>query len=84
MLKEMCWLPTRNSQGTKILHLRTDLRAGWRPYNCFSEYAVPDYPVPGGSKGYATYQKLRNQNWELIPSPQAERYSWIDTDQQAS
>lgn len=84
MLKQMCWLPTKGSQGTKILHLRTDPKRGWQPYNCFPDHAAPDYPIPGGSKGYATYQKLRGQGWELVSSIQVERYSWIDTEQQAS
>jgi hypothetical protein len=84
MLKQMCWLPTKTTQETKILHLRINRLRGWQPYTSFPEYAVPDYPIPGGSKGYATYQKLRGQNWELIPTAQAYAQSWIEPDQQAS
>ncbi|MBE9116317.1 hypothetical protein IQ249_10450 [Lusitaniella coriacea LEGE 07157] len=70
MLKQMCWLPTAGTQGTKILHLRTNPIQGWRPYTSFPEYAVRDYPDRDGSKGFATFQKLNAQGWQLIPSSQ--------------
>lgn len=68
MLKQMCWLPTFGTEETKILHLRINLLHGWQPYGIFPQYAVPDYPIPGGSRGYATYQKLLAQGWQLLPS----------------
>lgn len=68
MLNEMCWLSPLGSNGTKILHLRTAPNSPWRPYTAFSEYAVPDYQIPGGSKGWATYQKLMKAGWTLVPS----------------
>ncbi|UBF24746.1 hypothetical protein K9N68_24200 [Kovacikia minuta CCNUW1] len=71
MLKQMAWLPTLGSNGTKILHLRIAAHETWRPYNTLPQFAVPDYPIPGGSKGWATYQKLRSEGWTLIPSDQA-------------
>jgi hypothetical protein len=71
MLKQMCWLPSLGSNGTKILHLRTNPHETWRTYNTFPEYAVPDYPIPGGSKGWATFQKLKLAGWHLVPSDQA-------------
>jgi hypothetical protein len=71
MQKQMCWLPKLGSNGTKILHLRTATHEPWRPYNTFPQYAVPDYPVPKGSKGWATFQKLRLAGWTLVPSDQA-------------
>ncbi|MCL6436818.1 MAG: hypothetical protein K6T90_21930 [Leptolyngbyaceae cyanobacterium HOT.MB2.61] len=71
MQKEMCWLPRLGADGTKILHLRMASHEHWRPYTCFPQYAVPDYQVPKGSKGWATYQKLRLEGWILVPSAQA-------------
>lgn len=71
MTREMCWLPALGSDGTKILHLRTSPSQPWRPYTACPEYAVPDYRIPKGSKGWATYQKLLAAKWTLIPSEQA-------------
>jgi len=68
MLKQMCWLPRLGSSGEKILHLRTEPRQPWRPYTAFPQYAAFDYPEPGGSKGWATFQKLRTQGWNLVAS----------------
>lgn len=71
MLKEMSWLSSMGTDGTKILHLRTAPHDAWRPYTAFPQYAVPDYQIPGGSKGWATYQKLMKAGWKLVPTAQA-------------
>ena len=71
MSGQMCWLPSLGSDGDKILHLRTNPSQPWRPYTAHPQYAVPDYRIPGGSKGWATYQKLMRSNWTLIPSAKA-------------
>jgi hypothetical protein len=68
MQRQMCWLSSIGTNEQKILHLRTAPHEPWRPYTAFSQYAVPDYPIPKGSKGWATYQKLRQEGWVLIPS----------------
>ena len=68
MQNQMCWLPKLGSSGEKILHLRTSPHDPWRPYTTFAQYAVPDYPVPGSSKGWATYQALRQKGWTLVSS----------------
>lgn len=68
MLREMCWLSILGTNTAKILHLRTAPNEPWRPYTAFPQFAVPDYEVPGGSKGWATYQKLMKANWRLVPS----------------
>ncbi|HBB36048.1 MAG TPA: hypothetical protein DDZ80_16065 [Cyanobacteria bacterium UBA8803] len=68
MLKEMCWLSIMGTNGEKILHLRTAPNQPWRPYTAFPQYAVADYQIPGGSKGWATYQKLMSAGWSLLPS----------------
>jgi hypothetical protein len=57
MAGQMCWLPQSGKDGEKILHLRTAPHEAWRPYTAFGQYAVQDYDIPGGSKGFATYQK---------------------------
>ena len=71
MLGQMCWLSPFGSDEDKILHLRTNPNQAWRPYTAFPEYAVPDYRIPKGSKGWATYQKLMQTQWTLIPSDHA-------------
>jgi hypothetical protein len=71
MYKRMCWLSVSGGDGEKILHLQTNPMEGWRPYNTFPEYAIPDYPIAGGSKGLATYQKLWKAGWTLVPSAAA-------------
>ncbi len=68
MLKQMCWLPRLGSNGEKILHLRTEPRQPWRPYTAFPQYAALDYQEPDGSKGWATFQKLKTQGWNLVSS----------------
>ncbi len=65
---QMCWLAQYESDGTKILHLRLKPEQPWKPYTAFPGLAVKDYPMPGGSKGWATYQKLFKANWELVSS----------------
>ncbi len=71
MIGQMCWLPTLGSNGDKILHLRTTPSQPWRPYTACPEYAVPDYKIAEGSKGWATYQKLMQAKWTLVPTNQA-------------
>lgn len=66
MIKQMCWLPISKTDETKMLHLRINFDQTWQPYTAFPEYAIPDHPVPGSSKGYATYQQLRHKGWLLI------------------
>jgi hypothetical protein len=73
MIKEMSWLPIQETNGDMALHLRTTPYQPWKPYTSCPEYAVRDHAVPGGSKGLATYQKLRLQGWNLVPTQQASR-----------
>ncbi len=68
MMRQMCWLSRFGKSEEKILHLRTAPHEAWRPYTAFPHYCVPDHRIPGGSKGWATYQKLRKAGWVLIPS----------------
>ena len=54
------------SEGTKVLHL--EINGQWTPYNT-TPHARPDHKIPGGSKGWATYQSLLQQGWELVRAP---------------
>ena len=82
MQRQMCWLSSLGTNEQKILHLRTASHEPWRPYTAFPQYAVPDYRIPKGSKGWATYQKLRQEGWVLIPSATkvATEYKELDSD----
>ena len=71
MDKQMCWLIDSNNRSMIVLHLREYSYQPWKPYNTFTKYSVPDYRVPGGSKGWATYQHLRKSGWNLIPTARA-------------
>jgi hypothetical protein len=71
MQGQMCWLSSFGTSEQKILHLRTTPHEAWRPYTAFPQYAAPDYRIPQGSQGWATYQKLRQAGWSLIPSSEA-------------
>lgn len=75
MFKQMCWLSDREPNAAKVLHLRTAPNQPWQPYTAFPEYAVPDYQIPGGSQGWATYQKLRSEGWILAKSTQWQQSS---------
>lgn len=68
MSGQMCWLSRLGTNGEKILHLRLRPQDTWRPYTAFLQFVVPDYQIPQGSKGWATYQKLLRSGWVLIPS----------------
>lgn len=72
MTGQMCWLPVGGDDNEKVLHLRRQPSHPWQPYQSFSQYAVPDYRVPGGSKGWATYQKLRQAGWTLVTTATAQ------------
>jgi hypothetical protein len=75
MTAQMCWLAKMGGDGEKILHLRLEPNQPWKPYKAFPMIAVPDYPIPGGSKGWATYQKLFKAGWTLVSSDQAKSYT---------
>lgn len=73
MSRQMCWLSVNQANEEKILHLRTNPNADWRPYEAYPQYAVPDYEISGGSRGWATYQKLLRAGWKLVPSAQVNK-----------
>lgn len=71
---QMCWLSKSGSDEEKILHLQAAPNQPWRSYTAFPQYAVPDYKIPGGSKGWATYQKLLKAGWTLVHSARANEF----------
>lgn len=75
MSKRMCWLSQSGGDKEKILHLQTAPNQPWKPYTAFPQYAVPDYRIPGGSKGWATYQKLFKAGWTLVSSSRAQEFA---------
>jgi len=77
MSGQLCWLPKFGGNGQLVLHLRKQSHESWKPYTAYRELCVPDYPVPGGSKGWATSQKLMRAGWKLIPTHQG-RQSFSD------
>lgn len=80
MVRQMCWLSKAGADGEKILHLQTALHEPWRPYTAFPQYSVPDYQIPGGSKGWATYQKLIKAGWTLVASARAQEFTTAEVD----
>ena len=68
----MCWLPIKGADQTKVLHLKLNDSDPWKPYTSFPQLAVVDYNIPKGSRGWSTYQRLREAGWELVPSPDTE------------
>lgn len=73
MAGKMAWLSPVSGDGTKILFLQPYPDLPFKPYTTYSQYYVPDYNVPKGSKGWATYQKLRKAGWILINSDEVRR-----------
>ncbi len=65
---QMCWLAKFGTDGRLILHLRLEPYHPWKPYTLFPNIVVPDYPIAGASKGWATCQKLLEAGWQLLPT----------------
>lgn len=68
LMGKMAWLSSTVGDGTKILFLQPDPTRPFRPYTAFPHLKVPDYRIEGGSRGWATYQKLFKLGWELVAS----------------
>jgi hypothetical protein len=75
MSKQLCWLPKFGLNGQLVLHLRMERHQPWEPYTAYPQLSVPDLRIPGGSKGWATSQKLLRAGWTLISTEQARRSS---------
>lgn len=63
----MCWLLCKEKRSHIALHLRGYLYESWKVYTA-PPHAVPDHKLSGGSKGWATFQKLRQTGWTLNSS----------------
>jgi hypothetical protein len=73
MSGQLSWLPKLGSQGKLTLHLRMEPYHPWKPHTAYPGLCVPDYPIPGGSPGWATCQKLLAAGWTAIPTKDARR-----------
>ncbi len=51
MVGQMCWLSNSKIEGELILHLGKRSFDPWLPYTACPQYQVPDFLIPGGSKG---------------------------------
>lgn len=71
MSGQLCWIPKFGGKGELSLHLRLESHQPWKPHTHFPKLCVPDYPIPGGSKGWATSQKLLQAGWMLVPTDRA-------------
>lgn len=79
MTGQMCWLAESGEKAAKVLHLRLSPQEPWQPYTHFPRHAVPDYPIPGGSLGWATYQKLLKAGWPLVSVADAKKVPALTT-----
>jgi hypothetical protein len=73
MTGQLCWIPKFGGKGKLALHLRFESFHPWKPHTAFPGLCVPDYPIPGGSAGWATSQKLLQAGWTIISTQQAQR-----------
>jgi hypothetical protein len=71
MAGQICWLPKFGSNGKLALHLRLEPYHPWKPHTAFPHLCVADYPIPNGSKGWATCQKLLAAGWMVVPTERA-------------
>lgn len=62
----------REGEAGKILHLREKSHHPWRVYTSFPQYRRPDLQIKGASKGWSTYQWLRQAGWTLLATDQGQ------------
>lgn len=68
MAGQLCWLPKFGSNGKLALHLRLEPYHPWKPHTAFPHLCCGDYPIPNGTKGWATSQKLLAAGWTIVPT----------------
>lgn len=67
-MNQMAWYsPTEN--GDRVLYINHN--DTWLPYTQ-TPFALPDYLIPGGSKGYATMQFLLMRGYKIVSSEQVQ------------
>jgi hypothetical protein len=72
MSGQLCWISNYGSNGKLTLHLRLQPHHPWKPHTAFPHLCAPDYRIPGGSKGWATSQRLLQAGWTIIPTAQVQ------------
>jgi hypothetical protein len=80
MAGQLCWLPKFGGDGQLVLHLRKEHHHAWKPYTHFPEFTVPDYPIPKGTKGWATSQRLLQLGWAIVPTAKARIFLYPDSE----
>jgi len=78
-MSSMCWKASASTYGELVLHLYVD--GNWKPYTQCPNYAIADYTVPKGSKGYATMQRLLKLGWKIVPAPNSQTDSLSTTEE---
>jgi hypothetical protein len=73
MSGQLCWLPKFGAGGQLFLHLRQEHYHPWKIHTAYPGLCIPDYPIAGGSRGWATCQRLLQSGWTLVPTEQARR-----------
>lgn len=63
MAGRLCWVSPSGEDATKILYLQSAIGQPWKPYTSYPGLTTADYQIPGGSRGYATFQKLLKAGW---------------------
>jgi hypothetical protein len=74
MAGQLCWLPKLGGNGQLFLHLRMDNSSPWKIHTAYPGVCVPDYPIRGGSRGWATCQKLLQAGWTIVPTANAQSH----------
>jgi len=72
MAGQLCWIPSFTSKGKLTLHLRLEPYHPWKPHTAFPNLCVRDYPISGGSKGWATSQRLLQAGWTIVSTAQVQ------------
>jgi hypothetical protein len=83
MSGQMCWLNKFGSDH-KVLHLRLQAHHPWKLYSLMPGLSVPDYDVPGGSKGMATFHSLNKAGWQIVATQDAYRLAIDKSEQEAA
>ena len=80
---QMCWL-NKFGSAHKVLHLRLQAHHPWKPYNLMQGLSVPDYDIPGGSEGMATFHALNKVGWQIVATQDAYKLTIATLQQEAA
>ena len=77
MAKQICWLATFNSNGTKELHYRDSETEPWKHHRTYPlanslKQVIATKQDKGMSSGWAMQGYLRSVGYELVPSSNME------------